>query len=74
MLLNWIANTGRLWWDSSAIGAAEAQLQAAYGEWTRVGTLAKLERCGPKGRPCIRVDERAGAFENRAEYRVILGY
>lgn len=31
LLLNWIANAGMLWWDTSAIGAAEArkaQLQA----------------------------------------------
>jgi len=38
------------------------------------GMLGKLERCGPKSRPCIRVDERAGSFGDQADYRVILGY
>jgi hypothetical protein len=36
--------------------------------------LAKLEKCGPKARPCVRVDEGAGAFGNQSDYRVILGY
>ncbi len=38
------------------------------------GLLGKLERCGPKSRPCIRVDERTGSFGDQADYRVILGH
>ena len=84
MLLSWIANAGMLWWDTRAIGAAEArkaqlqaeiaEMQANHDEWAKTGMLAKLARCGPKARPCIRVDEGAGAFGNRSDYRVILGY
>ncbi|MBN9559162.1 MAG: hypothetical protein J0H14_00330 [Alphaproteobacteria bacterium] len=84
MLLNWVANTGRLWWDSSAIGAAEArkaqlqaevaEMQAAHDEWAKAGMLGKLARCNPGNRPCIRVDEGAGGFGSAGDYRVILGY
>jgi len=84
VLLGWLASTAVLWWDTKAIGAAQAhkaqleaevaQTQANREEWAQVGLLDKLERCGPKLRPCIRVDERAGSFEDHADYRVILGY
>lgn len=84
MLLSWIANTGMLWWDTSAIGAAEARkaqlqaeiaaMQANRDDWAKAGMLAKLAHCGPKARPCIRIDEGAGAFGNGSDYRVILGY
>jgi len=67
-----------------AIGAAQvrkaqlegemAQMQANREAWAMTGMLGKLERCGPKSRPCIRVDERAGSFGDHADYRVILGY
>ena len=36
--------------------------------------IAKLERCEPKARLCIRVDESAGGFGDRSDFRVILGY
>jgi len=42
--------------------------------WMKAGMLARLERCGPKLRPCIRVDEGAGPFGDRSDYRVIQGY
>jgi len=51
-----------------------AALQANHDAWVKAGMLGKLERCGPKARPCIRVDENAGTFGNRADYRVIQGY
>jgi hypothetical protein len=84
MLLVWVANTSMLWWDASAIGAAQARkvelqaevvdMQANRDDWAKAGLLAKLEKCGPKARPCVRVDEGAGAFGNQSDYRVILGY
>ncbi len=84
MLLGWLANAALLWWDTSAIGAAEirkaqlqaetATLQANRDAWASSGMLAKVTRCGPRKRPCVRVDESAGAFGDQADYRVILGY
>jgi len=73
-----------LWWNTAAIGAAQVrkvELQAEVAEmqtnrdgWMKAGMMAKLDRCGPKARPCIRVDESAGAFGDRSDYRVIQGY
>ncbi len=53
-----------------------AEMQASRDEWAKAGFLAKLERCGPKLRPCVRVNKGAGAFESQghADYRVIQGY
>jgi len=84
VLLGWLASTAVLWWDTGAIAAARAtkaqlaaevaQIQANRDDWAKRGMLGKLERCGPKARPCIRVDEGVGTFGERADYRVILGY
>ena len=84
VLGGWLASTLVLWWDTGAIGAARveerqlqleiAELRANGDEWVKTGTQAKLERCGPKARPCVRVDERAGAFGDRSDHRVLLGY
>ena len=84
VLLLWLASCAVLWWDAGAIGAAQArklaleaeiaQMQANRDGWEKAGMLGKLEHCGPKSRPCIRVDEGAGGFGDRGDYRVILGY
>lgn len=84
VLLGWLASTLVLWWDSGTIGAAQAQkvqLQAEVAElkanqdtWVKAGMLEKLVRCNPGFRPCVRVNEAAGAFGDRSDYRVILGY
>ncbi len=85
-LLIWLSSTVTLWWDTSAIASAQAhkaqlqaevaELQAAYDGWVKVGVQQKVIRCNPGNRPCIRVDENAGAFESQgyAGYRVIWGY
>ncbi len=84
VLLWWLASSAVLWWDAGMIGRAQlqkahleaeiAEMRANRGEWQKAGMLGKLEPCGPEGRPCIRVDERAGGFGEQADYRVILGY
>ncbi len=84
VLLGWLASTAVLWWDTGTIAAAQerkaalqaevAQMQANRDGWEKAGMLGKLERCGPKSRPCVRVDENAGPFGDRSDYRIILGY
>ena len=86
VLFGWLASAAVLWWDTGAISnarqlkaqlAAEVEeMQANHDAWVKAGMLGKLERCNPGNRPCIRVDENAGAFgrEGRSDYRVIMGY
>ena len=86
VLGGWLASTLVLWWDTGAIGAARVEkrqlqleiveLRASRDEWVKTGAAAKLTRCNPGNRPCVRVDERAGAFESGGnnDYRVIRGY
>jgi hypothetical protein len=86
VLFGWLASTLVLWWDTGAIGAAQfrkaqlqveiAEMQANRDEWAKAGFLTKLVRCGPKARPCVRVDETAGAFSSQGhdDYRVLMGY
>lgn len=52
-----------------------AQLSANYYGWVKGGVLEKLTTCGVKARPCLRVDESAGCFEDQehTDYRVIVG-
>ncbi len=84
VLFGWLSTTLVLWWDTGAIAAARAQkaqlasevveMQANRDEWVKAGLAAKLERCGPKSRPCVRVTESAGAFGTASDYRVLMGY
>ena len=84
VLLGWLASAAVPWWDAGAIQAARveksqlqaevAEMQASRDEWAKAGFLAKLTRCSPGNRPCVRVDERAGPFGDRSDYRVLLGY
>lgn len=84
VLLIWLSSTVTLWWATDAIASAQArraELEAEVAEmranrdaWAKAGMLGKLERCDPGNRPCIRVDERAGAYGTPADRRVILGY
>lgn len=83
-VLCWLASAAVLWWDTSAIGTAQlhkaqlqaeiAELQASRDAWAKAGLLGKLEQCGPKKRPCVRVDESAGSFGDQSDYRIIRGY
>ena len=84
VVLGWLMSSGVLWWDTGAIQAARAEkaqlqaevaeMQANRDEWAKTGALAKLERCGPKARPCVRINEGAGVFGTASDYRVLLGY
>ncbi len=86
VLVGWLASGLVLWWDMGAIAATRTEkrqlqagvveMQARWDDWAKMGVLGKMERCGPKRRPCMRVDEGAGAFQadGHADYRVIQGY
>jgi len=86
VLLGWLASTLVLWWDTGTIAAAQlrkalvqaqlAELVANHEGWVKAGMLGRIERCGPKALPCIRVNEGAGAFQSEGhdDYRVIQGY
>ncbi|WP_147061324.1 hypothetical protein [Kozakia baliensis] len=50
------------------------RMQANLDTWTQAGMLEKITHCQPENRLCIRVDERAGAFGEDRDYRVIKGY
>lgn len=85
-LAGWLTSSGVLWWDAGAIAEARAEkarlqaevaeLKANYDGWAKLGVQQKVIRCGPKLRPCIRVDENAGQFGSGGDtgYRVIWGY
>lgn len=83
-VLWWLAVCAVLWWDTSAIGRTQVQkaqmeveiakLQASRDAWMKAGMLGKLDRCGPKQRPCVQVDESAGSYGDQSDYRIIRGY
>lgn len=50
------------------------ELKASRADLEQMGVLGKIIRCGPSNRPCIPVNEKAGAFGTHGEYRVIQGY
>ena len=86
VLGGWLASAGVLWWDRGTILAVQAEkrqvqaevaeMRANRDEWAKAGLLAKLTRCNPGNRPCVRINEGAGAFQGggNADYRVLLGY
>jgi len=81
VLLGWLVSGVVLWWDKAAITAVQARkvqlegevakMQATRDDWARSGMLARVERCNPGDRPCIRVNEEAGAFGEHSDYRVL---
>ena len=60
--------------ERDALVANRDALVASRDELERSGLLAKIERCGPSRRPCVRVNEKAGAFGAAGDLRVLLGY
>ena len=77
MLLGRLASTLVLWWDAGGITAARAEkARLRSGTAGKSRAARRLELCNPGNRPCVRVNEAAGAFESqgRNDYRVIQGY
>jgi len=50
-----------------------AKLQANRDALVKAGMIAKLERCGPKARPCIRVIQGRAASAAREAWLVWTG-
>ena len=84
MLLGWLGSNAVLLWDAKAIASMQmtkAHLQADIStmrannaEWAAAGMLAKIDHCGSNNRPCVRVNESAGAFGDKSDYRILQGY
>lgn len=82
----WLAQGAASWWGWRGLDAVRAQkvvLQAEVAELranrdalVREGMLARIVRCNPGNRPCVRINETAGVFESggQADYRVLRGY
>jgi len=49
-------------------------LQANADEWVQKAGKAKIERCGDKGRLCVHIDAKAGAFGDKSDYMILKGY
>jgi hypothetical protein len=77
VLFGWLSSTALVWWDTGTISNLQdeiTQLQANHDAWVKAGMLGKINTCGPGNRPCIQVDESAGAFGTNSDYRIIEGY
>jgi type II secretory pathway component PulL len=77
VLLGWLTGNALVWWDTGTVENLQdeiTQLQANHDAWVKAGMLRKVTTCDPGNRPCIQVDERAGAFGPNSDYRVIEGY
>ena len=64
----WLNSTALVWlawWYARPINKLRDQiteLQANHDAWGKAGMLGKLTRCDPGNRPCVEVNEDAGAF------------
>lgn len=77
VLFGWLSSTALVWWDTGRVDTLQdqiAMLQTNHRAWVKAGMLGALSVCGLDRRPCVRVDESAGAFGKHADYRVIRGY
>ena len=62
--------------EVTALAAQRDELLANRDALVREGMLARIVRCNPGNRPCVRINEAAGTFEagGQADYRVLRGY
>lgn len=80
VLFGWLSSMGLVWWDTKRINTLQSQivtLEANHQTWVKAGMLDRLDRCNPGDRPCVQVDESAGAFGTKGgpqDYRVLKGY
>jgi hypothetical protein len=68
------------WWllpspaEIEALRLRREQLTAALETLEQHGGLVDMRRCGSEQRWCVRVDRRAPAFGDQADYFVVKGY
>ena len=77
MLFGWLSSTAVVWWDRTTVSQLRgeiAMLQANHAAWVKAGMLDKLARCGSNNRPCVAINQSAGAYGKSGEYRVLKGY
>ena len=60
--------------EVTALAAQRDELRANRDALVREGLLARIVRCNPGNRPCVRVNEAAGTFGEQADHRVLRGY
>ena len=80
----WLAQGAASWWgwraleevraQKAVVEAEVAELRANRDALVREGMLARIVRCNPGNRPCVRVNEAAGTFGEQADHRVLRGY
>ena len=80
----WLAQASAWWWgwraleevrtETAALEAEVAGLRANRDALVREGMLARIVRCNPGNRPCVRINEAAGTFGEQADHRVLRGY
>jgi hypothetical protein len=80
VLLGWLSGNALVWWDTKTINNLQDQiteLRANHDAWVKAGMLGKITRCDPGNRPCVEVNEDAGAFGTPGgpqDYQVLKGY
>jgi hypothetical protein len=60
--------------DIAALRAQHAQLSAAIARLNDSGARVQMRRCGEPARVCVRVDKRAPAYGEQADYLIVKGY
>jgi hypothetical protein len=66
----WLPTPGQV----AALRLEHQRLAAAIGRLTDSGARIDLRRCGESSRLCVRVDRRAPAYGEQADYLVVRGY
>jgi hypothetical protein len=60
--------------EIAALTAERDELTAAVAHLEQQGGRIDLRRCGDAGRYCVRVDRKAPAFGQKADYLIVAGY
>lgn len=66
----WLPTSGQL----AALRAEQARLSAGIAQLADGGGRIDLRHCGDSARLCVRVDRRAPAYGEQADYLVVRGY